>query len=244
MKIIKLNAIDSTNTYLKEMAREIDIENYTVVVTKYQTNGKGQYQNSWHSKKGKNLLFSILIKFKSFKIENHTYLNFAISLAVFHVLNQFLQHVKIKWPNDIMSRQRKICGILIENTVQNDKISQSIVGIGLNVNQIDFPVELEKVTSLKKELNTNFNCDDLLEQLIISVKKEILKLENNEFKELYDSYIDNLYKLNEPTMYKTKSGNLFLGKIKGVSNYGKLQVELDDETIKEFDIKEIKLVRV
>ncbi|MCF6349686.1 MAG: biotin--[acetyl-CoA-carboxylase] ligase [Flavobacteriaceae bacterium] len=241
MKIIKLDAINSTNDYLKGLCKEINLENFTVVTARFQTKGKGQFKNNWHSEEGKNLLFSLLVKFKSFKIENQAYLNFAISTAIHAVLHTYLQHVKVKWPNDIMSRQYKICGILIENTVKNDKISQSVIGIGLNVNQVIFPKKIVNVTSLKKELKKEIDSKLLLEQLISSIKKEIQKLENNQFLEIYNTYIKNLYKLNKPSMFATKVNPFFLGKIIGVTNQGKLQV-LKNDMVKEFNVKEIKIV--
>lgn len=242
MKIIKLDTINSTNDYLKELIKELKPTNFTTVVSNYQIKGKGQYLNSWHSEKGKNLLFSVLIKFKRFSIANQAFLNFAISLAIFEVLSNMLKNVKIKWPNDIMSRQSKICGILIENFVKHDKISHSIVGIGLNVNQENFPIHINKATSIKNILKKDTDLDLLLKQILHQIKKEILKIESNELTVLYETYYKNLYKLEQPSMYKTNENSLFLGKIIGVSKQGKLQLELIDETVKEFEVKEISFV--
>ncbi len=242
MKIIKLNAIDSTNNYLKQLSTEVSLKNYTVVTTDYQTKGKGQMQNTWHSDKGKNLLFSMLIRFKDLKIKNQIYLNFVISIAVYKVLQTYLNKVKIKWPNDIMSDQNKICGILIENSVKSDTINKSIIGIGLNVNQINFPKNLSHVTSLQKELNTKIDREKLLIELINSIISEIATLNNKVFSEIYNYYKLNLYKIEEPCLFKTASNKVFLGKIIGVSNQGKLQVIVENNIVKEFEVKEISLI--
>jgi len=239
MKRYKLNAIDSTNDYLKQLALDIVVENYSIVQTNYQHKGKGQMGNNWHSEKGKNLLFSILIRFESLEIKHQAYLNFAISNAIYTVLNQYLSDVKIKWPNDILSRQKKICGILIENTVKNGSIVQSIVGIGLNVNQMVFPTDLPNVTSLKSELNQNFNLTEILNEIVIAIKQQIDLIEQKSFIVIKASYEKELYRLGKPAMYKTKDGILFMGKIITVTANGFLQIELEDETLKEFAVKEI-----
>lgn len=242
MRIIKLNTINSTNDYLKNMFKEIPLNNLTTVVSDYQLKGKGQYRNRWHSEKGKNLLFSVLIKFENFLIKDQVYLNFAISLAIFEVLTDMLKNVKIKWPNDIMSRQSKICGILIENSVKHDKISHSIVGIGLNVNQENFPTELKKATSIKKILKKDVKLDELLQKILQQIKISITKIEKKQFKSLHNDYHLNLYRFEQPSMFKTNDNTLFLGKIIGVSEQGKLKLELLDETIKEFEVKEISFM--
>ena len=109
MKIIKLNAIDSTNSFLKELAQSSSLEDYTSVVTNDQTNGRGQMQHSWISEPNKNLTFSIFTTLKSLLIQHQSYLNFATTLALFEVLNDLkVPNLAIKWPNDIMSGHYKI----------------------------------------------------------------------------------------------------------------------------------------
>lgn len=242
MKIYKLSAISSTNDYLKEFVSETTLENYTVITTNFQFQGKGQFDNIWHSKKDKNLLFSVLVKINDFKVMQQTYLNFAVSLAIYRALKSVLNDVKIKWPNDIMSRQKKICGILIENIVKNGKIEHSIVGIGLNVNQVDFPTYLKNVTSIKLDTKKETNCDLLLKKIVLSIKEQIKKIENKQFDTLQNDYKSVLYKMNEPTMFKDKNGAIFIGKIINVSKQGKLEIELDDETIRVFEVKEVSFI--
>ena len=164
MKIIKLNAIDSTNSFLKELAQNSTLENYTTVVAKQQKNGRGQQENKWLSKPFKNLTFSIYLKFSDLKITDKKQLNFAISLAIFEVLfNKKTPKLSIKWPNDILSANKKICGILIENSIKGHFIKNAVVGIGINVNQEHFSDTIKNVTSLKNETNKEFNLDELLE---------------------------------------------------------------------------------
>lgn len=237
MKIHKLNAINSTSVYLKNLIKETEVSNYTVVSAEFQFSGKGQGANKWVSANGKNLLFSILIHFEMLKINQQAYLNFAVSLGVFKVLKTYISDLKIKWPNDIMAGNKKICGLLIENTVREASIKHSIIGIGLNVNQ-DLFSDVLNATSLKIILNHVIDKDELLVELIDSIKSQINILNNNEFDELKQRYESVLYKNKIPAMYKMRNSS-FMGKIIGVSINGLLQIELENGAVQEFANKEI-----
>jgi BirA family biotin operon repressor/biotin-[acetyl-CoA-carboxylase] ligase len=243
MKIIKLDAIDSTNTFLKELCHKNDVENFTTVITDNQTGGRGQMQSVWESEAGKNLVFSILVKFDSMEIDNQFYISKVISLAIYDFLVSILdKKISIKWPNDILAEQQKICGVLIENSVKKAKVHQSIVGIGLNVNQGEFK-NLPKATSMKLVSNQDYVLNDLLEKLVESIKKHISILENNDFKKIDELYLERLYKIDTPSMFKnTQADNLFMGKIIGVTKQGQLKLELEDETISQFNLKEIEFL--
>lgn len=240
MKLIKLNAIDSTNSFLKELSKNSLLENYTVVATQNQTNGRGQQEGLWFSEPFKNLTFSVFLRDLDLEITNQKYLNFAISLAVFEVLkSQKIPSLCIKWPNDILSVNKKICGILIENTIQNKMISSSIVGIGLNVNQEFFDKTLKKVTSLKNITNIEFNLDDLLFEIVNKIKGNIKLLSTKKFDILQQGYCAVLFKINTTSMFKNPDQEFFMGIIRGISSSGNILIELEDETIKEFGVKEI-----
>ena len=240
MKIIKLNAIASTNSFLKDLANNSTLDNFTVVTTNNQTKGRGQQDNKWISKPFKNLTFSVFIQFNNLAIHQKKYLNFAISLAIFEVLfDENLPTTYIKWPNDILSANKKICGILIENSIKGSKIKSSVVGIGLNVNQIDFPKALKNVTSLKIETKKEYNLDTLLHKIIIKIEEKIALINLKQFDILEQNYLKYLFKINTTAMFKDSSGVLFMGIIVGVSNNGKLQVKLENDAIKEFGLKEI-----
>jgi BirA family biotin operon repressor/biotin-[acetyl-CoA-carboxylase] ligase len=242
LNLIKLNAIDSTSSFLKEMAQHSTLENYTVVVTKEQTKGRGQQANSWVSEPHKNLTISVFINGFNLAIHRQKYLNFAISLAIFDVLsNKEIEKLSIKWPNDIMSANKKLCGILVENSIRNSEIYSSIVGIGLNVNQIKFPDFLEKASSLKKITNIEYNLDSLLLEIIAKIEERVQLVKAKKYTVLESDYLNVLYKKNIPTMFKDSKDVLFMGMITGISSTGNLQVELADETTKEFSIKEISI---
>jgi len=239
MKIIKLDAIDSTNTFLKELCQHKSVEDFTVVIAKNQTKGRGQMNAVWKSEAGKNLMFSVLVKFDFLQVQNQFYISKAVSLAVYEVLSTELSsNISIKWPNDIMAGDKKICGILIENSVKKTTIYQSIVGIGLNVNQESY-INLPNATSMKMILGNNFDLDMVLEKILLSIKKNIIFLNKGKFDKIDELYLKKLYKINKPTMFKNSMGTIFMGKIIGVSTEGHLKIELENEQVKTFNLKEI-----
>ena len=243
MKIIKLDATDSTNSFLKNLSQGSTLENLTVVVTQDQTKGRGQQESTWTSEPYKNLTFSALISLNEVKITQRRYLNFAISLALYTVLfDKKTPKLSIKWPNDILSANKKICGILIENSFFGDSIKNSIVGIGLNVNQEIFPNSLPNATSLKLETTKEFDLDVLLNEILIELQKNIKVLESKDYHLLEKQYLDVLYKKNIPTMFKNSKDEIFMGIISGISDDGNLQIQLEDDSILEFGIKEVSIL--
>ncbi|WP_452598569.1 biotin--[acetyl-CoA-carboxylase] ligase, partial [Pontimicrobium sp. MEBiC01747] len=139
MRIIKLDAIDSTNTFLKGISSEGTIEDYTVVVTKKQTNGRGQMGTVWDSEAFKNLTFSVYKTHINIKLEQQFYISIVTALSLVKTLKTLgVNKIQIKWPNDILSENKKICGVLIENVIKQTALSSSIIGVGLNVNQTNF----------------------------------------------------------------------------------------------------------
>ena len=241
MNIVKLDAIDSTNSYLKDLVKQKHVENWTVVIADHQTHGKGQFDNEWASEKGKNLTFSVLIRFKKLDVEKQFYLNYAISIALYNVLKYYIpKKLAVKWPNDILSASQKLGGILIECIVKNSSIDFAIVGIGLNVNQQDFPSKLTLATSLKKLLNRTINKEELLDKILLEMQYQMLLIQKQKFSDIKYLYEDILYKKGIPTMFVDGNNHTFLGKIVGISTEGKLRIELENESLKDFDLKEIK----
>jgi len=245
MKIIKLNAIDSTNTFLKDMVSKMSIDDFTVVVAKTQTKGRGQMNSEWVVDEGKNLTFSVFCRFEALCVEDHKYLNFCVSLSVLEALNEIeMPNLAVKWPNDILSGNKKIVGILIENSLKGSNISSSVIGIGINVNQDIFSDKLPNASSIKMILKKETDLETLLEAVLLKLKKNIGLLEEKEYKFLEESYLKVLYKKNVPTMFKNNQNILFMGKIIGVSENGNLQIELEDETVQEFGLKEVSFANL
>ncbi|MFV5691902.1 biotin--[acetyl-CoA-carboxylase] ligase [Flavobacterium sp. LT1R49] len=241
MKVIKLDAIDSTNEFLKGLSNKQELENFTVVTAESQTKGKGQMGAVWASEASKNLIMSVLVKDFLSNICQVYNLNIAVSFAVITVLESYkIPDLSIKWPNDIMSYNKKIGGILIENSIKSDGTIISIVGLGLNVNQTDFE-NLPKASSLAAVCNKQFDKEELLFSIMDKIESNI-KLWKQESDFLWSNYTQRLFKKGIPMPFSDQNNQNFMGIIQGISPIGKLQVLLEDDSICEFDIKEIQML--
>lgn len=242
MNLIKLDAIDSTNTYLKNLSAKVELEDYTVVVANTQTDGRGQMGTNWLSEATKNLTFSVFKKIDCLDNNEQFYLSIATSLAVFKALKYFnIPELKIKWPNDILSANQKICGILIENVIKSGKMSAAIIGVGININQMEFS-GIINATSLKKITGVVYDKDEVLSKIINQIENYESLILNRNFSKLKDEYEHFLFRKDKPSTFKNKKGELFMGFIKGISNKGLLKVLLENNVLKEFDLKQIKLL--
>lgn len=241
MKVIKLDAIDSTNEFLKGLSNKQELENFTVVTAESQTKGKGQMGAVWASEASKNLIMSVLIKGFLSDICQIYNLNIAVSLAVIEVLETCkIPDLSIKWPNDIMSYNKKIGGILIENSIKSDGSIISVVGLGLNVNQTNFE-NLPKASSMAAICNTKFDKEELLFSIMDKIENNV-KVWGQKSDFLWSNYTDKLFKKAVPMPFSNQNNQNFMGIIQGVSSVGKLQVLLEDDSISEFDIKEIQML--
>lgn len=242
MRIIKLDATNSTNAYLKNAMHKEVLDDFTVVIAKNQLKGRGQLGAEWNSEPGKNLTASILKKFSSLKARLQFSLNMVVSLAVYDTLKALqIADIGIKWPNDILSGKQKICGILIENVIQEQLIVSAIVGIGLNVNQQYFP-GLKRVTSISLETGKTFAVDEVLLQLLTNLGKRLGEVEENKFEEIKAKYEALLFRKDQAATFRDTANQRFMGYIRGVSDSGKLRVELEDQLIQEYDLKEVEML--
>lgn len=232
--------IDSTNT---EMQRKIDaLENFSVIAAVNQTAGRGQRGNTWHVQEGKNLTFSLFLKFQPGELEaaDNFLLSEAAALAMLDYLRGEGVECKIKWPNDIYYKNKKICGMLIENTISERNISNSIIGIGLNVNQKDFPAGLVNPISMSQITNKAYSLKEELVKLCGCLSSR-LTLPFGEG--MANEYEECLYRKDEFHEYSDcASGKPFEGKIIGVSTDGKLCVETEKGEVRRFAFKEISYI--
>ena len=241
MKLIKLDAIDSTNEFLKGISTQPDLENFTVVTAENQTKGKGQMGAVWNSEVGKNLIMSVLVKNFLLEINEIFNLNIGVSLAVIAALKKNnIPDLSIKWPNDILSANKKIGGILIENSIKSDGTILSIVGLGLNVNQTNFE-GLPKASSLAVVTGKEFDKEKLLFEIIANLELNVAESKLNPAS-LRQQFVDLLYKKGVPMPFANSKDEKFMGMIQGISTIGKLQVLLEDDSVAEFDIKEIQML--
>jgi BirA family biotin operon repressor/biotin-[acetyl-CoA-carboxylase] ligase len=241
MQLIKLDAIDSTNDFLKGLASNQILENFTVVTAENQTKGKGQMGAIWNSEPGKNLIMSVLVTNFVVDINQLFDINIVVSVSVIQVLQDLnIPELSIKWPNDIMSYNKKIGGILIENSIKSDGSINSIVGLGLNVNQINFE-NLPKASSLAVICNTTFDKEEILLKIVENLEQNVeLWFHNSDY--FWSFFANKLFKKGIPMPFEDQNKQNFMGIIQGVSPIGKLEILLEDDSISEFDIKEILML--
>lgn len=242
MHIIKLDATDSTNSYLKNLIRQRPLVDFTSVMAYQQLNGKGQMGASWESEPGKNLTFSTLKKFDGLEVSDAFLLNICASLAVADALEQLaIPDVHVKWPNDILSGANKICGILVENLLLGKRITTSIFGVGLNVNQTVFHT-VSNATSMKLLLSETINLDAVHRLIVNGLKKHLTSMIAGKSFDLRLLYEQKLFRKDRPSTFKDTNGNAFEGIIRGVSDAGKLRIELEDGVVRAFELKQVKLL--
>ncbi len=237
-KHIILDQIGSTNSYLHGLNLVTKQKNGTIISAKNQTLGKGQKGNIWLTKKGKNLTFSILT-YPRLKPKHAFYLNIIAALAVQKALSDLSISAKIKWPNDILVNKKKIGGILIENQINSEIITQSIIGIGLNVNQSKFASELN-ATSILNE-GKSVEIEDVLDQIYGYLDFYYNLLLESNFKLLLKLYYSKLFWHNQIGFFEDDQSQ-FKALVMGISDIGLLELRLLDDTTRHYDIKDVKFI--
>lgn len=243
MFIIKLDAIGSTNSFLKEYVKEHHPDNFTTVVAETQTQGRGQMGTNWESEKGKNLTFSIFIKKIILNPQNIFDLNCIITTSILRVLVSYnLPDLFVKWPNDILSADKKIAGILIENSFKANAEIESIIGIGVNVNQKNFD-KFPNASSICNILGHDIDKDKLLIELLTEIEKSFDTYALNGADSFWTNFHDNLYKKDIVSLFfNHNTQQEFVGVIKKVCSNGLLEIELPNKTKEYFGIKELSFV--
>ncbi len=219
-----------------------------VLTTFNQVAGRGQMGNQWLAEPNKNIAFSIILQPIFLDAREQFHLNKAIALAVHDFFVAiFREHnpslasgLTVKWANDIYFYDKKIAGILIQNALSGSRLQHSIIGIGLNINQLEFSKDFN-ATSLKGELKIDFDLFDLVEQLTKAMEQRYLQLKTGSFKGLHEEYLSKMYRFGVESDFQYPNGEPFRGTIIGVSALGRLEV-LTTEGVKNFDIKELKFV--
>lgn len=241
-QIIRLEETESTNSYLRDLLKSQHLEEGSVVVADFQTAGRGQVGNNWYSDKGDNLLFSLLIYPTGIPANEQFIISRMVSLAIKNTLDQFADDIRIKWPNDIYWKERKIAGILIENSLQGKVIENSIIGIGLNLNQQIFPVELPNPVSLRQitatEQDKNYILDLLLKEFFLLYRS----LQRGEKQVIEDEYMLDLYRANGYYWYEDANGR-FQAEIDNVLPSGHLVLRtLDTNEERIYAFKEVQFI--
>lgn len=241
MHLIKLNAIPSTNDFLKELIQKEFVENFTCVVAENQTKGRGQMGAVWSTEQGKNLTFSVYVENVISDIADIYLLNVAVAVSVVKVLQQnLISKTAIKWPNDIMADNKKLGGILIENSIKGDGSITSIVGIGLNVNQKNFE-DVPTASSMATNTDKIYDKELVLTELLKELENSIVSMKYHSA-ELWSIYKSNLFKKNIPTVFEVEEGVRIMGIIRDVNSQGLLILEHENESRHTYNIKELKML--
>lgn len=241
--LIKLSAVDSTNSFMKGiMSNSEPLPEGTVIMADNQYGGRGQAGNTWHAEPGKNLTFSIFLQPDFITPDQQFRLNMAVSTALMRALSKFCgQGAKVKWPNDIYFSDRKLGGVLIENTLSGSRIKASVIGIGLNVNQLTFGGELgARATSLQIITGKPIELDVLLRSVCLEIELAYLKLRTGPSDSLYHDYVKDLYLYGEKALYR-QNGEIIEGTITGIAERGQLELATS-EGLRRFDFKEIEFL--
>ena len=240
--LITLKEVDSTSNFLKNiLSNSKPLIEGTVIMAESQFAGRGQQQNKWHSEPGKNLTFSLLLKPSFLAIDQQFDLTRVISLGVINALGPYLgDQLKIKWPNDIYYGNRKLGGILIENMVQGSQIKNSVIGIGLNINQDIFPPHVPNPVSLKQILHKDYDLKKILSQICKNIETAYILLRSGQSEHIRAAYLQRLYWLDEEKSFRA-NGRQFTGTIKAIKANGLLVVDNGTREL-EFNLKEIEFL--
>ncbi len=241
-EIIRLHEVDSTNRYLMDWINRENVSEGTVVITDFQTAGRGTDGARWESEQSKNLTFSLLLKPVFLAPEAQFYLNKVISLGLADAVNELLPgrtDIRVKWPNDLYLGDRKVAGTLIQNGVKGSRFEFSILGIGLNVNQSRFTDDAANPVSLNQVSGKIFDLPGVLELVLKKIEARYECLKKGDKTCVDADYLKVLYRFNEMARFIVKEKPVE-ARITGVNRYGQLILEIPGSKILECDLKEVK----
>ena len=239
-QIIRLSSVGSTNNYAANLLRTENVSEGTVILALNQSSGRGQMQNSWVSEAGANLTLSVVLRPVFLNVTHQFALSQLVSIALAETLkNVGVTEVAVKWPNDILIHNKKVAGVLVENTLVGKQIASSVIGIGLNVNQQDFK-QLPYATSIAKEAGEKMDLEHVLSQLLQQLNLWYMKLQLKKFEELKSTYMECLVGVKKPLLYFVGNTPELL-EIVDVEQSGRVVVMDKDKKMSSFNFQELKL---
>ena len=234
-KIVHIDETDSTNSWLrKRLAADERSDANLVVWAEYQTAGRGCGTNRWESERGENLTFSMLIHPKELPAMQQFHISMAISLAICEAIGQYIGDVSIKWPNDIYWRNGKIGVILIENTLKGSIIMDSIIGVGLNVNQRVFKSDAPNPVSMWQICEHETDREALLKEILEAFERILDS-------KIREQYLSKLYRRKGYHPYADKEG-AFMAEIVTVEDDGHLVLHDDNGKERRYAFKEVQFI--
>lgn len=240
-KVIYLPTCHSTNDIAAELVRSGSGMEGAIVITDEQTKGRGQRGATWVSEPGMNLTMSVIVTPAFLPIPDQFLISQTVALGIAAYLNEYSDQVKIKWPNDIYVDNKKICGTLIENSIQGTRLASSIVGIGLNINQTNF--DRSRTTSLALITRRQLRIKEEFSKLAHHLDAWYLKLKSgNHYEEIRQQYVNQLFGYNRLRHFRYKN-EIISGTVTGITDYGKLCIQFSNNpAIQEIDLKEIEWI--
>ena len=245
-KVQYLPSCQSTNDEAAESIAHTPVDDGLVIVTDYQTAGRGQRGNQWIAQPGQNLTFSVVLRPTFLAAVDQFWLNMAVSLGIIDALDPLAESCfRIKWPNDIYINNQKLGGILIENTVQGHTLVWSVIGIGLNINQTTFQYPTATSLQARFPLPAGYDLPDMLTKLLESIEHRYLQLRAGvrsvDYRDtIRASYLQRLFRYQQEHPFRA-DGLLFRGTIIGVDPTGRLAIQVENE-VRYFGFKEVEFV--
>lgn len=237
-QVVRLAETNSTNNYLRELSNKESLPEGSIVIADFQKKGRGQIGNAWESEAGKNLMFSLLI-YPDFLPANRQFLISQIaSLSVKEALGGYIDSVTVKWPNDVYWKNKKICGMLIENDLSGQHLYSSVIGIGINVNQKEFRSKAPNPVSLTQITGREYDREEVLKRFyrIFFGYYNLLLQEKTD--EIVAAYKAALYRGEGFWPYEDEKG-LFEARIQDIEPTGHLVLELADGSLRRYAFKEV-----
>lgn len=232
-----LNSVDSTNNYAANLLRVSTPPNGSVITARFQTNGRGQRGSAWQSDADENVLMSLICYPTTLLVSDQFFLTKAAAIAVADAVRSFgVNNVSVKWPNDIYVGDQKIAGMLIENTVRDQRLTAAIIGVGLNVNQTQF--HLLKATSLHLLTGVEFEVKQVVERISAFIEQSFIRLMSGQFSKIDAEYRRQLYRREVVSEFLYKDQRV-TAMITGVDGSGKLIIQHPDGSALRCDLKEI-----
>jgi BirA family biotin operon repressor/biotin-[acetyl-CoA-carboxylase] ligase len=238
---IKLDVVDSTNNYAMNLVKEGWTKNLACIWARDQNQGKGQRGNTWLTEAGKNLTCSIIFFPASLDAGDNFFLSMVACLAAMKFLQSSCQDVQIKWPNDLYLAGKKTGGILIENTLEKENIRSSVIGIGVNLNQKEFPPDIPNATSVLLSSGKESDIEKSVLALYSSLVENLKKLDMKLYDEIKNSYLLSLFGFGIQLTFRDINGE-FRGIIEGIENTGELLIKDTEGKQRKYAFKEVEMI--
>jgi len=240
-QIIRLQRADSTNNYANTQLKANELNEGTVFLAYEQSTGRGQMNTQWESEPGKNLTFSIVVFPEFLDIRRQFMLSKAAALGIYRALSKYVDQLQIKWPNDIYAGDKKLGGILIENSIMYSSIKSSVIGVGINVNQTVFLSNAPNPVSLKSLTTKQSDCELVLSEILSGIDFYYALLKDGQEEVIDQEFISVLYRRNEKHWFKAEH-EICEGEIIGVNEIGQLLIRKQDGGILDFHFKEVEFL--